>query len=180
MGLKKNITGILGTILSIGLGANKVQWKNNTAVMEARNSDDTAFVVVRGLAPVGDSDLVNKKYADALEKPIIVSRQADTSASIPANTAVRGFVVVTTAGSGAVIGDVLFDDGSSGGTMEILSIVEGRTLAITDALAGGTVTFETDSIYIWDDDAFLWLKIGDIGALTGPIREVRYASSSQM
>lgn len=149
--------------------------KNNAGVMQVRNSDDSAFARLQVGTPTTDQDAVTKLYADTLEKPLIVKRQADCSASIPANTATRGFVVVTTAGSGAVIGDVLYDDGSAAGTMTILTAVEGRCIAITDALTGGTITFETDSLYVWDADGGSWLKIGDVGSVTGAVRVIRFA-----
>ena len=172
MDLRKKIRGIIGSIFQLGLGGPQI--KNNSGVIEMRNAADSDYVRLKTLAPVDDNDVVNKKYADTLSKPIITKRQADTSASIPTNTAVRGFLVVTTAGSGAVIGDVLFDDGSSSGLMEILAANEGRTLAITDSLSGGTITFDPDSIYQWDEDNTVWVKIGDIGSVTGAIRTVRF------
>lgn len=172
-GLRDLLRGTIETIFQIGIGG--PQLKNNSGVLETRNADDNAYAVHRGGTPVGDDDLVTKLYADSLSKPIIVGRQADTSAAIPNNTAVRGYVVVTTAGTGASIGDILYDDGSNSGLMTILPAVEGRVLAITDALAGGTATFEADSLYIWDADGSSWLKIGDIGAVTGGLRVIRYA-----
>jgi len=173
MNLFKKIRGIIGNIFQIGLGGPQI--KDNSGVIEARNAADSDFVKMRVLAPVDDNDVVNKKYADTLSKPIIVKRQADTSASIPNNTAVRGFVVVSTAGSGVNIGDVLFDNGlNDANPMENLVAIEGRTIAVTDALSGGTVTFDPDSIYQWDTDNTVWVKIGDIGSVTGPLRVVRY------
>ena len=87
--------------------------------------------------------------------------------------------MVTTAGTGAAIGDLLFDDGSSSGNMEILSAVNGRTIATTVALTGGTIEFETDSIYTWDSDgssgSVQWVKIGDIGSVVGAQRLIRFA-----
>ena len=164
--LFRKLRGIIGAILQLDAKNNGPQLKNNSGAMEIRNGDDTGFAVARVATPVGDNDAVNKKYADTLEKPIIVSRQADTSTSIPNNTTTRGFVVVTTAGSGASIGDILYDDGSNSGQMEILAAIEGRTIAVTDALSGGTISFEADSIYIWDEDGTAWVKIGDIGSVT--------------
>lgn len=173
MGIISNIRGIIGNIFRLGL--NGPQLKNNSGVIEHRNSDDTGFAIARGDTPVGDNDLVTKLYADTLEKPLIISRQADTSVSLPTNTATRGFVVVTTPGSGAVIGDVLYDDGSGSGTMTILSAIEGRTIAVTDALTGGSIAFDPDSTYIWDDDGSEWIKIGDIGSVVGAVRQIRFA-----
>jgi len=149
--------------------------KNNGGVFQSRNSDDTDFSRFQVATPTADDDAVTKLYADTLEKPLIVKRQANTSASLPANTAVRGFVVVSTPGTGAAIGDLLYDDGSAAGTMSILAAVEGRTIAVTDALTGGSVEFDPDSIYIWDDDGTQWLKVGDVGAVTGATRVIRFA-----
>jgi len=168
----KNLRGVLGSIFK--LGTNGVQIKSASGELQVRNSDDSAYARLKIAAPSADADAVTKYYADTLEKPTIVSRQADCSTALPSNTATRGYVVVTTAGSGAAIGDILYDDGSGSGTMTIVSAVEGRTLAITDALSGGTVTFETDSIYIWDADGSTWTKVGDIGSVTGALRIIDF------
>lgn len=169
--LWRNIKGTVSSFFHIGKRG--PQWKNNSGVIEAKNFADSAYAKVRGATPVDDNDLVTKYYADSLEKPLIVKRQADCSVSLPNNTGVRGWVVVTTAGSGAVIGDILYDDGSGSGTMTIVPAVEGRTLAITDSLSGGTISFDPDSVYIWDSDGSSWIKIGDIGSVTGAVREIR-------
>ena len=174
MGFFKNSIGTMSEFFQIG-GPSGPLVKNNAGVLQTRNSDDTDFSRLQVATPTADQDAVTKLYADTLEKPLIIARQADTSASLPANTAVRGFVVVTTPGSGAAIGDLLYDDGSSVGTMSILTAVEGRTIAVTDALSGGTIEFDPDSIYIWDDDGTQWIKIGDIGSITGADRVVRFA-----
>jgi len=170
----KKIAGIIGNLFHFDGGEGPLL-KNNASTLEVRTFDDSAFGKLRVATPTGDNDAVNKLYADTLEKPLIIKRQADTSSSIPGNTAVRGFVVVSTAGSGAAIGDVLYDDGSNTGTMAILTAVEGRTIAVTDALGGGTVTFNADTIYLWDEDGGAWLGIGDLGTVTGALRVLRYA-----
>lgn len=168
-----NLEGTLSNLFQFGL--NRAQIRSTAGgELEIRDASDTGFAVIRGAAPVGDNDLVTKFYADTLEKPLIVKRQANTSASIPNNTAVRGFVVVTTAGSGAVIGDLLYDDGSNAGVMQILTAVEGRVVAITETLSGGSISFEEDSIYIWDLQGTEWIKIGDVGETSGALRVVRY------
>lgn len=171
----RNLYGTILNAFRIGIGTNQIILKNNSAVLEFRNKDDNAYVVARCASPVADNDVANKYYADSIEKPLIVSRQADCTAALPTNTASRGWVVVSTAGTGAVVGDVLYDNGTSTGDMAIVAAIEGRMIAITDALAGGTATFDTDSTYIWDADGSVWVKIGDIGSVTGPLRIVRFA-----
>ncbi len=170
--LHKKIRGIIGSILQIGIDGPNI--KNNSGVVEIKNADDSALARLKAATPTDDSDVVTKKYADSAERAMVVKRQADCSSALPANTGVRGFVVVTTAGTGAAIGDVLFDDGSGSGTMEILSAIEGRTIAVTDALSGGTISFDPDTIYIWDADGTAWVAIGDIGSVTGSSRIIRF------
>jgi hypothetical protein len=164
------IRGTQETLFQLGISGPQI--KNNSSVLEARNSDDSAYVVLRVATPTADNDAVTKYYADSLEKPMIVKRQADCTAALPANTGVRGWVVVSTAGTGAAIGDVLYDNGTSTGDMVIVAASEGRTIAVTDALTGGTVTFQADTVYVWDADGSAWVEIGGPG--TGAIKEVRY------
>lgn len=174
MGFFKNLVGTMNTYFQIG-GPSGTRLKNNVGVFQSRNSDDTAFARFQVATPTADDDAVTKLYADTLEKPLIVARQADTSATLPSNTGVRGFIVVTTPGTGAVIGDILYDDGSGAGTTSILAAVEGRTIAVTDSLTGGSITFDADAIYIWDADGSSWIKIGDVGSVTGADRIIRFA-----
>lgn len=168
----EKVYAFIGSIFRFGLGVTSVALKNNSGVVEFKNYDDSDYVIVRVKAPVADNDAVTKYYADSLEKPLIVKRQADCSAALPANTGVRGWVVVTTAGTGAAVGDVLYDDGTGVGNMTIVAAIEGRTIAVTDALSGGTVTFFADTVYVWDDDGTQWIMIGGPG--TGANKVVRY------
>lgn len=172
MSIFNKIRGTIETIFSLGIDGPNL--KANGAVVEIKNAADSDFAVLRAATPVGDNDVVTKLYADQLERPMIVSRQADCSVSLPTNTGSPGWVVVTTAGSGASIGDVLWDDGSGSGSMTIYAAEEGRTLAITDSLTGGTVSFEADSLYIWDEDGTQWLKVADVGSTTGAMRVVQF------
>lgn len=171
--LRGVVVDAVSKLFQIGIDGPQIKAESGSE-MQIRNNDDTGFARVKVGAPVDDQDAVTKFYADTLSKPIIVSRQADTSSALPTNTAQRGFVVVTTAGTGAVIGDLLYDDGSGSGDMQILAAVEGRTIAVTDSLTGGTISFEPDSIYIWDADGGSWIKVGDVGNTTGAKRVVRY------
>lgn len=158
------------------LGLNNSKLVENAGDIEARNAAGSALVNMKVATPLADSDAVTKKYADTISKPVIIADQVDTSSSIPNNTAARRLLVVSTAGSGAAIGNLLFDNGlSDASPMEILATVEGRCIAITDALSGGTVTFDPDSIYIWDADGTAWAKIGDVGSTTGAKRMIRFS-----
>lgn len=58
------LRGTLSAFFRLGKPSDpaSVQWKNNGGAVEARNYDDTAFVVGRGLAPVGTNDWVTLGY----------------------------------------------------------------------------------------------------------------------
>jgi len=170
----KKIRGIIGTILQIGKAGPQIKNVSDTH-LQIRNDDDSAFARLQAAAPEADDDVVTRKFLDTIKGTVIVKRQADCSVSLPNNTATRGYVVVTTAGSGTAIGDLLYDNGSASGTMEIIQAVEGRAIFTTESFSGGTISFDPDSLYTWDEDGTKWEKIGDISSLTGPVRIVRYA-----
>ncbi len=167
----QDFDGTVKDIMQIGMAGFKL--RNVAGVGEFRNDVNNAYVVVRGAAPVGPYDFANRKYVDTIEPLLLVKRQADCTTVRPNNTAVEGYVAVTTAGDGAITRDILYDNGlNDAAKMEVLAAREGRCIATTVALTGGTIAFDPDSIYI-DDASTPWLKIGDIGALTGPVRVER-------
>lgn len=59
------ILGIIDDIFHFD-GGDGPAIKNNSGVIEARNSGDSDFVIVRGDTPVGNDDLTTKAYVDAL------------------------------------------------------------------------------------------------------------------
>lgn len=68
MSVRSKIRGTIETIFQIGLGG--PQWKNNAGVIEARDTDDTVYIVVRGGVAVavtpGNNDLLTfLQYAPA-------------------------------------------------------------------------------------------------------------------
>ncbi len=171
MSLFQKIRGTIETIFQIGLGG--PQLKNNASVIEARNSGDTGFVVVRGAAPVGDNDLVTKTYADTLSSRTVVSQQFNGGSALPSNTGTEQFYVVSTTGANATIGQLLWDDGSGSGTVTVIAAAS-RMIVTTQAFVGGTVTFKADSLYVWDTSSVAWVNAGG-SSTTGQIREIRMA-----
>ena len=173
MKLWKKIRGTIEDIFQIGLNGG-INLKNVGGVLEIKNEGDSALVVIRSAQPVGDNDVATKKFVETINGFNIVVEQANTSVAIPTNTVVKRNLVVTTGGNGASIGDLLFDDGSGSGAMEIIVASTNRTIAVSKALTGGTVSFDADSINTWDADDSTWTKIGDIGSVTGAVRTIRY------
>lgn len=90
----------------------------------------------------------------------IVSAQADTSGSLPSNTGVQRYLVITTPGSGAVMGDLLYDNGTGSGTMQIVPKDDGRLILPTVDMTGGLVEFAADNLYTWDDPDNTWVAAG--------------------
>lgn len=164
------LTGIKSLLFSLGYGVTRIFLKNNGGVAELRDSTDTTYVVVRGAKPVLGNDLTTKDYVDQLAKPLIVTAQFNGTLALPANTATRRFLVVTTSGGTATIGQLLFDDGTGVGTMTVMLALEGRTIAVTDALTGGTISFDADTIAIWDADNGRWIT----NTVAGGIQEIRF------
>lgn len=60
MSLWSKIRGTIETVFQLGIGG--PQLKANAGVIEARDASDAAFVIVRGLTPVGNTDLATKLY----------------------------------------------------------------------------------------------------------------------
>jgi len=106
----EKLRGTIETIFKLGL--NGINLKNNSGVLEARNADDSALVVVRGAEPVGSSDLVTKNYVDTQingnilgVKFTITTTGGISTVSIPASSTILDCIVdITTAYSaGATI-----------------------------------------------------------------------------
>lgn len=171
MSLYQKVRGTIETIFQLGLGG--PQLKANGGAIETRNAADNAMAVHRGLDPVGLTDFTTKLYVDQVATRTIVVAQADGSVAIPNNTGVERFLVVSTSGVNANIGDLLFDNGTGSGVMTKLAAAA-RGIITTVALSGGTVTFAADSQYFWDTVAVAWINIGGT-AISGARRVIQYA-----
>ena len=168
------IDGTQTPAFQVGLSGPQIK-KVSSSAAAVRNSADSADATLVVATPTINTHAANKLYVDMSSGAVLVARQANTSASLPANTATAGHVVVSTAGTGAAIGDLLYDDGSATGNMTIIPAKNGRVMSVTVALTGGTVTFAANAIYAWDTEGTAWVLIGDVGSLTGPRRVIRYA-----
>jgi hypothetical protein len=171
MSLWSKIRGTIETAFQIGL--NGPQWNNNSGNLEARNSGNSAFTIVRGASPVGDNDLTNKQYVDTITTRTVVAVQFNGNNALPTNSATEQFYVVTTSGSTANIGTLIWDDGSGSGNATILAAAP-RSIITTVALTGGTISFAADSQYFWDTGSSSWINIGGT-AVSGSLRVTRHA-----
>jgi hypothetical protein len=145
MTLYTKIRGTSETLFQIGLSGPQI--KNNSSAVEARNSTDAAFVIGRGLDPVGDDDWTTKRFVEgALSTSRIAFAPGTRNVSIytvPAPLGLGRFILtrcivrISTALVGT--GNVTFSIGStSGGTQIILPIVINSATALT-VVAGEAV-----------------------------------------
>jgi hypothetical protein len=148
MGIFSNIIGTLSSFFQFG-GPTGPGLNDNGGALEAKNSANTAFAILRGASPVGDNDLTTKSYADTQSKPIIASQQFNGTNPLPANSATEQFYVVTTTGVNASIGQLLWDDGSGTGTVTVLGAVTARCFVTAAAFSGGTISLVANSVYTW-------------------------------
>ena len=111
-GVYDKLRGTTEDLFQVGINGVNLQ---NISVDEigARNADNTGYARVKIATPQDEEDAVNLAYLNTVISFAIVDRDADTSSSVPNNTAVAGYVVVTTPGSGCVIGDLLYDNGEN-------------------------------------------------------------------
>ena len=124
--LISKLRGTIETLFSIGLGANKINLKNNSGVLEARDDSDAAYVIGRGADPVGANDWTTKQWVEAnvagadakkfVEFAISTTTTSSTT-SIPANSKVLfAEVEIGTAYDNAATISI----GKSGGTADLL------------------------------------------------------------
>lgn len=172
MSLWQKIRGTIETIFQLGLGGPNL--KANGGAIEARNSGDSAFAVMRAAAPVGVNDVATRTYVDTIASRTIVDTQFDGNSALPANTGTNHFYVVTTTGPNASIGQLLWDDGSGVGTVTVLVAVDSRMIITTQAFTGGTISLKAESLYTWDATTSAWLNAGG-SQQSGAVRLVRFA-----
>lgn len=166
MSLWQKIRGTIETAFQIGLGGPNL--KANGAVVEARNAGDSAYAIMRGASPVGNNDLTTKQYVDNLATRFVIAGQFDGNNALPSNTSTERYLVVTTTGANASIGDLIWDDGTGTGTAVKLTTTE-RLIMTQTALTGGTISLAADSMYWWDTATSAWINVGG-SQMSGALR----------
>lgn len=151
-------TGLAGTV-ELGKGGSKI--KDSSGVVELRNNADSAYAIVRGDHPVGDNDLVTKRY---LETRADVQVTGQINGGSPPAVVPGAVYIVTTAGGTYALKELYYGGAAA---WEAITVPEGLTVVITDALTGGTDEYEADTIYVWDEDGSTWVKVGPSADVTG-------------
>ena len=146
--------GLRGVSGNVKVGNAGPRVKNNAGVIEARNTADNAFAVVRAADPVGLDDVVTKRYLETRSN-VIVTGKIDGNA--PPAVVVGAVYLCTTTGGTYTAGRLYY--GENAVWNEVIP-AEGLTISVTDALSGGTLTFLADHRYVWDADGSVWVDIG--------------------
>ena len=128
----------------------------STKAIEARNNVDDAYVKIRADHPVDANDVVTLRYLQT-KGAVIVLGQIDGGGSIPSASPAGRMFICTTTGTIYTVKYLYYANGSS---WEEVIPSEGLSVAVTDALTGGTIEFEADHKYIWDADGSTWLNLG--------------------
>lgn len=149
------IDQIVNSVVQIGKAGFKL--KNSSAVAEIRNAADNAYAKLRAADPVDVNDVINLQYLDknlfTAQNYLLVAAEADCSSALPTNTTSKRIVAVSVAGNGAVLGDVLYDDGANTGNMTIISKRNGLTIVPTASLS--TLGLTAYSIYVWNSSTWV-------------------------
>lgn len=155
----------IGTNVKLGKGGPRV--KNNAGVVEARNTADNAFAVVRAADPVALDDVVTKRYLETRSN-VIITGQIDGNS--PPAVVTGAIYVCTTTGGTYTAGRLYY--GENAVWNEVIP-AEGLTVSVTDALTGGTITFLADHRYLWDADGTVWVDIGPAPAESKLVKTTR-------
>jgi len=138
---------------------------NNGGKLEIRTDDGSALNNLAVAEPTSNDEAANRSYVR--KRAVRVAHGFDGNSVPAAGTYTDQYIVCTTAGGSYAIGDLAYDDGT---TVTRIPAEEGRQLNVTAAITGGTISFDADSIYVWDSTSSSWIKIGDVGGFTGAVR----------
>lgn len=155
-----NITGILGAIVQFGFGGPKL--KSDSGTFHVRNAADNAFANILIGEPTADNHGVTLHHFLTKQTSVIVAAEASCAASIPQNTASRRLVAVSAAGNGAVLGDLLYDNGlNDSADMEIIAAPDGTLISVTTALA----TLGLAAWHIYSRNDHVWTDMTPIAGV---------------
>jgi len=152
-----DVNGLNGTV-ELGKGGPKIVDASGT--IEARDQAGTAFAKLRAGHPVDANDVVTLRYLQT-KGAVVVIGQIDGGGSIPSASPAGRVFVCTTTGAPYTVKYLYYANGT---TWEEVVPSEGMSIAVTDALAGGTITFAADHSYLWDADGTTWIDLGPAAA----------------
>jgi hypothetical protein len=166
MDMFKKIKGTIESLFHIG-GPSGSAIKNNSGVIEARNSADSAYAKLRALeiqTSPGINDIPT--LLDIMAKVIQFSFDGASAPAAGTNTGKFGFCHTT--GGSYTNNDVVYDDGSN---LRKLPRESCKLIVTTDAVSG-TVSLNQNGIYGWSGSAYV-LKGDGASTNTGIVKSIR-------
>lgn len=162
----KKIAGIMGNFFKVG-GTGGPGIKNNSGVVEVRNTGDTDFAVARvANIPTSGSniaDVINLLNARGRGALIEFSFNGASAPGAGTNTDKFGFCHTT--GGGYTAGDVVYDTGSALQKIQS-SVVQ---LIITTSAVSGTISLNANGVYA--NQGGMWTLKGDGSASSTGLRQ---------
>ena len=173
MSVFKNILGVMSSTFRIG-GPTGPNVKNNSGVLELRNTADNDYVKGRALR-IQTSNGINDiaVLVDAMDKVIQFSFDGATPPNAGDNTGKFGFCHTT--GGSYTAADIVYDTGSA---LLVMPRETCKVIYTTDAVSG-TVSLNADGVYGWEGSAYV-LKGDGAATDTGFVKciEVAYTKDS--
>jgi hypothetical protein len=172
MGFFQRLAGTVSSFFQIG-NAGGPGWNDNAGALEAKDPTNTTFTLVRAAVPTGPNDVANKTYTDtAANHPFPTTLQFDGNNPLPANTGTNQYYVVSTSGPHAVVGQLIWDNGTGSGVAMVIPEGVGNTLVTVISLSGGFVTFSATSVYVWTGAA--WVNVGTAQPAPGAAQVIQF------
>jgi hypothetical protein len=147
-----NLTGVNG---DVQLGEGGPRLIDDGGVVTVRNATNSAYARFKAAMPSDEDDVVTLKYLRTRADVVVVGQI--NGATPPAAAVVGRVFVCTTTGGVYTVRRLYYDTGTR---WEEIPGIEGLTMRVTDALAGGTVEFLADHMYVWDADGGTWVDLG--------------------
>ena len=133
MSVWTKIRGTIESVFQLGLGG--PQWKANGGAIEARDSGDAAFAVVRGAAAVASNDLAILSQLGTLSAPVTETTRVNSAGAV---------YTIDVTGGGA---DGIIQHNRSGATTYILpAVTAGRLLVLEDVT--GAIQTPANNVFL--------------------------------
>ena len=154
------LKGTASVLYQIG-GKLGSQIKSVAGGLAIRNPTDSGYSTLAGATPTDPTHFTTKEYVDN-QRWYVVTAQFNGNSPLPSNTGTEHWAVVTTSdaggGSGAMVGDLIWDNGTGVGTAVI--ILAGNVEIVTAAaFTGGTISFAANQDYFWSVATSTWVNI---------------------
>lgn len=175
--------GVSGISGNVELGKGGPRLKDDSGVIEARNTGDDDYAIMRGGSPIGDNDLVTKQYLEAYGAPVVIGNIYDSGG--PASTQFtgsgqEGAIAICNETVAPFTENILYrldtwDTDVDTSDWTPITPTEGMRISMTDASSGGSTAYTADHIYMWDEDGSTWIDMGPSAAVSKVVKTERVA-----